>query len=451
MAFYLTLPSNASSGIFPENTPGTYTVQLPKTIFIPEGDWEVALASIYLPDMAPVVDSYTVKGKPIYAQAMFFAQTLEDDGETLKPIHPIIDTGTVDVSDPSNIRRIFMWSKDKKAGDHSRYYWDQIVSHVELDLNGDSIVFTGTRQSGYEVWARLVNMLSKSLHDHAKSIVNYPEFRKSVEKNYVIDPAGESVTEVRNHIKDWTNADGTSKLPVFEWRRVADTFELTINNKGVRYKDDYNVFYLIRDPLVHQLDDVLNELTQWFCEENYVDIELGMAKKFHMVEETERVDPSIGQKIKALILSSSVRIEHFRDHNLKRWSNNNLWKTVTRHGQSYVRFYSYVNWHFSGLNQQIYEATFDPNRTLYVYTDLAETQIVGASETDLLREVVFKINQGGKYLFEPINLQYLPIRKNVFDTVEVGISETDGTQVNFAKGPTILTVHFRRRGVEVEK
>lgn len=38
-----------------------------------------------------------------------------------------------------------------------------------------------------------------------------------------------------------------------------------------------------------------------------------------------------------------------------------------------------------------------------------------------------------------------------FDVLEVGISETDGTQTNFAQGPTILTVHFRKRGVEVEK
>lgn len=186
-------------------------------------------------------------------------------------------------------------------------------------------------------------------------------------------------------------------------------------------------------------------------EENYVDIELEMAKKFHMIEELEKTDPTTGQKTKELSLAGSARVEHFRDYNLRRWTNTHLWKSVTRHGKTYMRFYSYVNWHFSGLNQQIYESSFDPNRTLFVYTDLAQTQIVGSTETDLLREVVFKNNQGGKYLFEPINLQYLPIQKNVFDEVEVGISETDGTQTNFAQGPTILTVHFRKRGVEVEK
>lgn len=224
------------------------------------------------------------------------------------------------------------------------------------------------------------------------------------------------------------------------------------DNEGVQYLDSFDTHYLMQViPPMSQASVLVDELKQWFCEENYVDIEPEMAKKFHMIEELEKTDPTTGQKTKELSLAGSVRVEHFRDYNLRRWTNTHLWKSVTHHGKTYVRFYSYVNWHFSGLNQQIYESSFDPNRTLFVYTDLAQTQIVGSTETDLLREVVFKNNQGGKYLFEPINLQYLPIRKNVFHEVEVGISETDGTQTNFAQGPTILTVHFRKRGVEVEK
>ena len=81
-----------------------------------------------------------------------------------------------------------------------------------------------------------------------------------------------------------------------------------------------------------------------------------------------------------------------------------------------------------------------------MYTDLTQTQIVGGTETDLLREVSFTNNEKGKWLFEPLHLQYLPIRKNVFHNVEVGISETDGSQVNFKDGQTILTINFRGSG-----
>ena len=44
-----TLPSNASQVTCPGNTVSNYTVKLPKNIYLPESDWEVALASISFP------------------------------------------------------------------------------------------------------------------------------------------------------------------------------------------------------------------------------------------------------------------------------------------------------------------------------------------------------------------------------------------------------------------
>ena len=49
-----------------------------------------------------------------------------------------------------------------------------------------------------------------------------------------------------------------------------------------------------------------------------------------------------------------------------------------------MRFYSFVNWYFSGLSEKFQHTYVDPKRTLYVYSDLAQTQIVGGRETDLL-------------------------------------------------------------------
>ena len=109
-----------------------------------------------------------------------------------------------------------------------------------------------------------------------------------------------------------------------------------------------------------------------------------------------------------------------------------------------MRFYSFLNWYFSGLNEKFQHTYVDPKR---LYSDLAQTQIVGGRETDLLREVTISNSVKGRRLYEPLHLQYLPIRKNVFDTVEVGVSETDGTLTKF-RGQTILTiltVNFRRQ------
>ena len=47
--FYLTLPSNASSDVFPDNKTTSYRMKLPQTIDL-EGNWEVGLYSISYPN-----------------------------------------------------------------------------------------------------------------------------------------------------------------------------------------------------------------------------------------------------------------------------------------------------------------------------------------------------------------------------------------------------------------
>ena len=61
--------------------------------------------------------------------------------------------------------------------------------------------------------------------------------------------------------------------------------------------------------------------------------------------------------LKITCLSSSVRIEQFRDLNLNLWkSTDDLWKIVDVRWNvvvgRYVRFFSYVNWYFSGLDDK---------------------------------------------------------------------------------------------------
>ena len=240
------------------------------------------------------------------------------------------------------------------------------MSEVELDLQEECQIFTKTLQSGYDVWSRFTNMITKHLYENSKSIVNHKKYRDTVEGSYVIDSRGKSVLERRDSLDEWKHDDGKSKLPVFEWVQNADKFELKINNEGVLYKEDFDVHYLMgRIPPLDQVDDLMQQLKRWFCEQNFIDIDLEMAKKFRIVEEVEKTDDT-GQKKKELCLSSTARVEHFRDPNLGRWSGEAekyLWKEVvhTHHsdnlhdpGQKYVRFYSYVNWYFSSLDQKIY-------------------------------------------------------------------------------------------------
>lgn len=114
----------------------------------------------------------------------------------------------------------------------------------------------------------------------------------------------------------------------------------------------------------------------------------------------------------------------------------------------YVRFYSCLNWYFAELDSTFFEKFVEPTRTLFVYTDFVQTQLVGGTETDLLKKVVIKPSFKGRTQFEPRQIQNIPVRKNRFDTEEVGISDStiNGQQIEFSSGETILSVKFKRRG-----
>ena len=75
---------------------------------------------------------------------------------------------------------------------------------------------------------------------------------------------------------------------------------------------------------------------------------------------------------------------------------------------------------------------------------------MGRSETDLLSEVEYDRSMNGNVInsYEPQNLQFIPVRKNMFDTVEIGISEVDGTQADFVGNKNenaVVTLCFRKR------
>ena len=73
--------------------------------------------------------------------------------------------------------------------------------------------------------------------------------------------------------------------------------------------------------------------------------------------------------------------------------------------------------------------------------------MVGNKVTDMLREINYVRRGDGAAYFEPIHVQYIPVRKPLLDIIETQIAETDGplAQFKFGEGRTIVTLHFRRK------
>ena len=53
-------------------------------------------------------------------------------------------------------------------------------------------------------------------------------------------------------------------------------------------------------------------------------------------------------------------------------------------------------------------------RSLFVYSDVGGSSVVGNQVTDLLREVNFRRKGEGVQYFEPLHIQYIPLCKQVY-------------------------------------
>ena len=89
----------------------------------------------------------------------------------------------------------------------------------------------------------------------------------------------------------------------------------------------------------------------------------------------------------------------------------------------------------------------EPTRALHVYSDVAGSSIVGNRVTDLLREIQYKREGRGTMYFEPLNIQYMSLRNEVVEIIQIQVAETFGTGgdwVKFGEGNTIVTLPFKK-------
>lgn len=105
-----------------------------------------------------------------------------------------------------------------------------------------------------------------------------------------------------------------------------------------------------------------------------------------------------------------------------------------------------VQWRFINLNRSFDNATKRHKRTLYVYSNVGKSMIVGDQVVSLLREVDYNPRQSqmDHFHFEPQLIQYHDVLSSEMEILEVQITEVDNTLVNIAGGVTTLVLHFKK-------
>jgi len=102
------------------------------------------------------------------------------------------------------------------------------------------------------------------------------------------------------------------------------------------------------------------------------------------------------------------------------------------------------DWRFTNLNKAFQNGVVSTSLSLFIYSDVEGSSMVGNHVTDLLREVNYRRTGNGSHHFKPLHVQYIPLRKAQLDIIETQVSETTGELTEFGEGKTILTLHFKR-------
>jgi hypothetical protein len=85
---------------------------------------------------------------------------------------------------------------------------------------------------------------------------------------------------------------------------------------------------------------------------------------------------------------------------------------------------------------------------IYVYCDLIEGQYVGDTIAPILRMINTEYQQykyGANVTKSFASLQYVPLLKLEFSTVEIDLRDYTGNLIPFGGGHSAVTIHFRRR------
>ena len=121
-----------------------------------------------------------------------------------------------------------------------------------------------------------------------------------------------------------------------------------------------------------------------------------------------------------------------------------FFKKVTEEGVDYYHFSFHCNWRFININAAYSNLIESHTRSLIIRSDVCDSSYLGKRKVDVLREVQYKQSGNGILYIEPTLRQYIPVRKDIIDIVEVKVTEITGDLTQFSGGDTIITLHFKK-------
>ena len=103
-----------------------------------------------------------------------------------------------------------------------------------------------------------------------------------------------------------------------------------------------------------------------------------------------------------------------------------------------------VEWQFNNLNASFEKLVVTSKRTVMVYLDVVESTVVASGKFSMLREVQLLRTGEGENTVEPLHHQWIKVRGNQLDIIEVEIASTSGPLAILPPGKTIVTIGLKQ-------
>ena len=103
-----------------------------------------------------------------------------------------------------------------------------------------------------------------------------------------------------------------------------------------------------------------------------------------------------------------------------------------------------VEWQFNNLDASFEKIVGTSKRTVMVYSDIVESTVVGSGKYPLLREVQLLRTGDGESTAEPLHHQWIKVRGNQLDILEVEIASTSGPLTILPPGKTLVTIGLKK-------
>ena len=369
---------------FPKNTNNSFKVRLPEPLSLPGEGWHASLMSLTVPDQGQ-------------SNAVIAA---DPHTKVIRYKHPISTRKWTDTGDPTTSGYL---SIDTRLA----------VKMIELEeiMNSTQIVSTGS-----EFWKRVKQTLHNRIMTHMMT-----------------DQWSALVAEADRKPIVFLNKHG---MPQLSWKDESLVIKAIpkkdlMNNQQINMVEFYiNVDIALKFGLLRRKTGKTGYATSDFV--------IGPNLQYSLP--TKTYDETTGP------VGSRYRTYYNWEGDVYEGVNftSRAFTIVEADNVKWMRLHQAFEWQLNNLDASFEKMVGTRKRTVMVYSDLVESTIVGSGKYPLLREVQLLRTGDGESTAEPLHHQWIKLRGQQMDIVEVEIASTAGPLAILPPGKTIVTIGLKQ-------